>query len=245
MIGYSKANSVMKDKNGFWIISPSSLYGYTECQSCFWVDNHYKRAPMLPLLLNNAMDSILKHRYDLYRAQDTFPPEAKVLEKEGIQPFTDITVLNNWREHTTPLKIVNEDLGYILRGKVDDVLLEADGRFIPADYKSSGDAPKEDKQKYYRDQLTAYGFMLAHHGYTVSDRAYLFHYFVKDKTDPTIDVLFDSHIDLVKIDVASLETKLRDIVVLLNGSYPGHNPTCHKCAYYTGRGEKTSDLSLF
>lgn len=45
----------MKTKDGLWRLSPSGLYKYTECQSCFWVDNHYKRAPMLPLLLNSAI----------------------------------------------------------------------------------------------------------------------------------------------------------------------------------------------
>jgi len=73
----------MKNKDGLWKLSPSGLYGYSECKSCFWIDNNYKRAPMLPLLLNSAMDSILKHRYDKYRIKNTFPPEAIELEKEG------------------------------------------------------------------------------------------------------------------------------------------------------------------
>ena len=30
----------MKNKEGLWKLSPSGLYGYTDCQSCFWVDNH-------------------------------------------------------------------------------------------------------------------------------------------------------------------------------------------------------------
>jgi len=227
----------MKNKEGLWRLSPSGLYTYTECQSCFWVDNNYKRAPMLPLLLNTAMDSILKTRYDKYRAEGTFPPEAKELEKEGIKPFGDIATLNEWREKTSALKVENADVGYVLQGKIDDVLVEKDGRLVPADYKSSGNAPAEDKQKYYRDQLAAYGFMFKKHGHRVSDRAYLLHYFVKDKHDPSIEVKFDSHVDLVKIDLSTIEQKLKDMVELLNGSYPGHNDECDKCSYYNGRGE--------
>lgn len=225
----------MKTKDGFWRLSPSSLYGYTECQSCFWVDNHYKRAPMLPLLLNSAMDSILKARYDQYRAEGTFPPEAMELKDEGIIPFEDIGQLNIWREELNALKVVNEQVGYCLVGKIDDVLVESDGRLIPADYKSSGNAPAEDKQKYYRDQLTAYGFMFREHGHTVSNRAYLLHYFVKDKNNPSVNVEFDSHVDRVEIDVSGLENKLVSMVELLNGEYPGHNPACGKCSYYDGR----------
>ena len=52
-----------------------------------------------------------------------------------------------------------------LRGKIDDVLVEADGRLIPADYKSSGNAPREDKQKYYSDMSEG----LLRDGKTASD----------------------------------------------------------------------------
>ena len=135
----------MKNKEGLWNLSPSGLHGYNECQSCFWVDNHYRRAPMFPLLLNSAMDSILKERYDKYRKKDTFPPEAGELLEEGIVPFKDLAQLEEWREKKTALQVVDERVGYVLSGKIDDVLVESDGRLVPADYKSSGNAPAEDK----------------------------------------------------------------------------------------------------
>ncbi len=225
----------MKTRDGLWRLSPSGLYRYTECPSCFWVENHYKRAPMLPLLLNSAMDSILKARYDSYRADGTFPPEVLELTKDGIKPFQDLPQLNEWRENTRALAIVDERGGYMLVGKIDDVLVESDGRFIPADYKSSGNAPAEDKQKYYRDQLAAYGLMFHKQGFPVSNRAYLLHYFVRDKNDPSIEVKFQSHMDRVAIDVAAIEKKLADMVVLLNGSYPGYNSACETCVFSKGR----------
>lgn len=227
----------MKTKEGLWKLSPSGLYGYTECPACFWADNHFKKAPMLPLLLNTAMDSILKNRYDKYRADDTFPPEMAALGEMGITPFKDLEKLNDWRENKTALQIIDENIGYVLSGKIDDVFVETDGRLIPADYKSSGNAPAEDKQKYYADQLAAYGFMFHKAGYPVSDRAYLLHYFVKDKLDGSLAVTFDSHLDLVPIDFAAVEEKLSAMVTLLNGDYPGDNPDCAKCAFYSGRNE--------
>lgn len=230
----------MKNKDGQWKLSPSGLYGYSECQSCFWVDNNYKRAPMLPLLLNSAMDSILKHRYDKYRKKNTFPPEAIELEKEGIVPYEDLEQLEEWREKLHALLVINEKVGYELRGKIDDVLVETDGRLIPADYKSSGNAPAEDKQKYYRLQLAAYGYMFAHHGHKVSDRAYLLHYFPINKKSPSIAVKFDGHVDLVDIGSIDIEKLLKDIVKLLNGPYPGYDQNCNKCEYYRGREKQLS-----
>jgi RecB family exonuclease len=190
---------------------------------------------MLPLLLNSAMDSILKARFDKFRIAGQFPPEVSALKNEGIKPFLDLPTLNEWRSSLSALKITDPGAGYELVGKIDDVLVEADGRLVPADYKSSGNAPAEDKQKYYRDQLAAYGLMFRKHGYLVSDRAYLFHYFVKDKGDPSIDVKFDSHLDPVKIDVMAIEGKLRRMVEWLNKPYPGPSPHCQTCSYYEGR----------
>jgi len=232
----------MKNKDGLWRLSPSGLYGFTECKSCFWVDNHYKKAPMLPLLLNSAMDSILKSRYDKYRENNTFPPETvNELTKEEIQPYNDLDQLGEWRDNLSALKVVNEKIGYELRGKIDDVLIENDGRLIPADYKSSGNEPSEDKQKYYRDQLAAYGFMFSQHGHKVSDRAYLLHYFPKDKNNPDIKVEFDGHVDLVDIGSIDIEQKLKDMIELLEGPYPGHNEDCKVCSYHDGRNGHTNN----
>lgn len=226
----------MKTKDGNWRLSPSALHKYAECPSCFWVDNHYKKAPMYPLLLNSAMDSILKYRYDQYRQTDAFPPEVHdELMVAGVVPFKDLATLEQWRTSTSALRMVNAGVGYELVGKIDDVLVETDGRLVPADYKSSGNAPKEDKYKFYLEQLTAYGLMFRAHGHEVGDRAFLLHYYVKDKTNPSLSVEFESHVDHVPIDIDGLERKLVDMVALLNGDYPGHNPECSTCAYHDGR----------
>lgn len=225
----------MKTFDGLWRLSPSGLYGFTECQSCFWVANHYMRVPMLPLLLNSAMDSILKARFDKYRERGEFPPEAQELKERGMKPFSDLDKLNDWRENINALKVTDEKVGYSLVGKIDDVLVDGKRQLVPADYKSSGNAPAEDKQKYYRDQLAAYGFMFKKHGFKVSKQAFLLHYYVADKNDPSIDVKFRSHVDPVEIDIDVIEKKIGAMVELLNGKYPGHNPDCKNCAYHDGR----------
>ncbi|MGM0482376.1 MAG: PD-(D/E)XK nuclease family protein [Patescibacteria group bacterium] len=227
----------MKTKEGLWRLSPSGLYGFSECPACFWVDNHFRKPPMLPLLLNTAMDEILKNRYDSYRKEGAFPPEAEQLREDGVLVFEDLDKLNDWRENMSSLRVVNEKRGYVLQGKIDDVLLEKDGRLVPADYKSSGNPPKEDKQKYYRDQLAGYGFMFESNGFMVSDRAYLLHYFPKNKSAPEIKIEFDGHVDRVDIGSIDIEKRLSDIVDLLEGPFPGYNSDCDKCSYYAGREE--------
>jgi len=225
----------MKTKDGLWKLSPSGLYGYEECKACFWLDHHHGKAPSLPWLLNTAMDGVLKSRYDLYRSKGELPPEASALGKEGVSLFTDIENLNKWRGSTAGLKVVDEKVGYELGGKLDDILIEKDGRLIPTDFKSSGYAPKEAKKIYYIPQLTAYGFMFMKHGLDVSDRAILLHYFVKDTKNPSLDVKFEGVVDPFPIDLAVFPKKLGDIVALLNGPYPGDDLECEDCTYHAGR----------
>ena len=74
------------------------------------------RVPMLPLLLNSAMDSILKARYDKYRTSGEFPPEAKALADQGMRPFPDLEKLNDWRENINALKVVDE----IIKSREED-----------------------------------------------------------------------------------------------------------------------------
>ncbi|MBI4086101.1 MAG: PD-(D/E)XK nuclease family protein [Candidatus Liptonbacteria bacterium] len=230
----------MKTKEGLWKLSPSGLYGFEECRTCFWLEHHHTRAPGLPFVLNMAMDSVLKSRYDAYREKEELPPEIQSLGNEGITLFRDIETLNKWRGSTMHLRVVNEKVGYEIGGKLDEVLIEKNGRLIPTDFKSSGYAPKEDKQKYYVSQLTAYAFMFQKHELNPSDRAILLHYFLKDPRNPSLQVEFISHIDPVRLDLPGFENKLEDIVGLLNGPYPGDNLACEKCLYYAGRNEKSN-----
>jgi hypothetical protein len=234
----------MKSKDGLWKLSPSGLYGFEECKACFWLEHHHGRPPGIPPVLNMAMDSVLKARYDSYREKGELPPEVKALGEEGVQLFPDIGVLSQWRGSTAHLKVVDEESGYELGGKLDEVLVEKNGRLIPTDFKSSGYTPKDDKQKYYVLQLTAYAFMFEKHGRNPSDRAILLHYFVKNPKNPSLAVEFASHIDPVKINLAGFELQLEKMVQLLEGPYPGDDLTCERCVYHAGRHKITSYTRL-
>mgnify|MGYP001585908407 FL=1 len=230
----------MKTAEGLWKLSPSGLYGFEACKACFWIENHHEKAPGIPPVLNMAMDSIFKARYDMHREKHELPPEIQALGKEGIRLFDDAETLNKWRGHASHLRVANEKDGYVLSGKLDEALVEKDGRLIPTDFKSSGYAPKEDKQKYYVSQLNAYALMFREHGYKPSDRAILLHYFVKDTKNPSLSVEFMNHIDPVKINLADFEKKLVEMVKLLNGPYPGDDLECGACIYFNERGKVKS-----
>ncbi|MBI4991985.1 MAG: PD-(D/E)XK nuclease family protein [Candidatus Harrisonbacteria bacterium] len=225
----------MRNNEGFWKLSPSKLYSFVDCPSCFWAENHIGSHPFtLPLRLNDAMDSRLKSRYDLFRAKGGLPPELAA-EVKGIRLFPDLVQLEEWRNNKTALRYIDEKLGYVLDGKIDELFLGKNNEFIPADYKSSGDPPKEDKQKYYRLQLAAYAWMFANRGYEVGNKAYLLHYYTKDREDPSMSMDLNFHADEVAIDLAEFPKKMKEMIDLLNGPFPGPNNFCKRCEWLEKR----------
>lgn len=217
----------MKNKEGLWKLSPSGLYTFEECPACFWVEQHLGRAPSIPMRLNDAMDEKLKIRYDEFRKQGELPPE--ISDLKGMKLFDDLETLNKWRNDRTALRYVNEKDGYVFEGKLDEVFVSDKGEYMPADYKSSGDEPKPDKQKYYRLQLHAYSLMLREKGYKPADKAYLIHYFTKDRKDSSLSMDFNCYLDEVSISLAPFERKLKEMVGFLNQDFPGANQECKKC----------------
>ncbi len=217
-------------------MSPSGLYGYDECPRCFWIEQHIGGKPGIPFTLNNAMDSKLKERYDEFRAEGKMPPEVASLK--GLKLFKDIEILNKWRSSPHALQYVNENDGYVLSGKIDEVFVNEEGELMPLDFKSSGDAPKEDKYKYYIYQLHAYSLMFHGKGQKTAKFGYLVHYFTKDKKDRSLMMEFNSHIDKVEIDLPVFEKKLKEIVKLLNNDLPEtEGVLCRWCPWLDKRDE--------
>ncbi|MDP2926664.1 MAG: PD-(D/E)XK nuclease family protein [bacterium] len=223
----------MKTPDGLWKLSPSGLYTFEECRACFWIDQHLGRLPSIPMRLNDAMDEKLKRRYDSYRKEGKLPPE--IADLKGVHLFENQALLGEWRTNTASLSYENRKDGYVLVGKLDEVLVTDKEEHMPADYKSSGDEPRSDKQKYYRLQLHAYALMLKGKGFLPANRAYLLHYFTKDRGNSSLSMEFNNHIDEVALDLASFEETLRKMVLLLEGAFPGANRFCQKCLWHEKR----------
>ena len=67
----------MKNKEGLWKLSPSGLYGFSECKSCFWVDNNYKKAATIISWLYGASSERWRH---ILSAQKKSKPPKEVEE---------------------------------------------------------------------------------------------------------------------------------------------------------------------
>ncbi len=219
-----------KTTEGLWRLNPSGLYSFTECKTCFWLDQHIGRYPSLPLLLNDAVDRKLKARYDHCRELGELP--AEVSDKLiGYSLFSDQEQLDSWRNWRQGLRCQNTNDGYVLSGALDEILINEKGEYVPADYKSSGNPPKEDKYKYYILQLHAYALMLYAKKLPVAKEAFLLHYFPENKDSRSLKMDLICHVDRVELNLRQFCETLRAMVDLLNGECPTKNGDCNKCKY--------------
>lgn len=223
----------MKNKNGLWTLSPSGLYDFVGCPTCFWVNQHIGRAPSIPPRLNIVMDIKFKSRYDSFRKKGMLPPEIDHLK--GLRLYPDLEQLDIWRSKKSELQYVNEKDGYALAGKIDELFLNKKGELIVADYKSSGDEPKPEKLDYYLLQLHAYALLFLKKGYKVANKAYLLNYYPKIVTSPSMSVTLACKVIEAKLDLLGFEKTLKKMVKFLDQESPFSNEICKTCMYQMKR----------
>ena len=202
-------------------LSPSSLNLMQECPRCFWLAQHnvWKRPNGIFPSLPSGMDGILKTHFDKFRDKGELPPELMGTECEHnkCNLFNDIQKLNLWRNNFKGISWTDSN-GNILHGAVDNLLIKGK-KIIVLDYKTRGFALKDDTHEHYQDQLNIYNFLLRKNGYETENYAFLLFYVPKEVA-PTGEVIFDTTLKKMEIDVGEAETLFEKAIKLLNGDCP-------------------------
>jgi len=92
-------------------------------------------------------------------------------------------------------------------------------KLIVLDYKTRGYAIKNDTAEYYQLQLDIYNFLLRKEGYNTEDYSFLLFYVPKEVM-ATGEVIFDTTLVKMKIDVKRAEKVWKEAIKLLNGNCP-------------------------
>jgi hypothetical protein len=217
-------------------LSPSILSLMEECPRCFWLHFHDKKRPsgIFPSL-PSGMDGILKAHFDKFVDKKQLPPELKENEEcKGCKLFDDADLLKEWRNNFKGISYTDKE-GNILHGAVDNLLLKGE-KIIVLDYKTRGFPLKEDTAEHYQNQLNTYNFLLRKNGYETEDYAFLLFYIPKEVKE-TGEVLFDTKLIKMKINIADAEKTWKRALKLLNGSCPPRHTggeqreICEWCEY--------------
>ena len=208
-------------------LSPSALNLMKECPRCFWLTQHkvWKRPAGIFPSLPSGMDKILKEHFNNFMEKGELPPELRTNgHTQNMKLFDNHALLAIWRSNFKGIQWKDKK-GNILRGAVDNILMKGK-KLIVLDYKTRGYALKEDTAEHYRDQLDIYNFLLRKEGYEIEDYAFLLFYVPKEVLE-TGEVIFDTELVKMKVNINNAENIFKDAIKLLNGDCP--KKSCEWC----------------
>jgi len=208
-------------------LSPSQLNLFKECPRCFWLHHHkvWKRPAGIFPSLPSGMDRILKNHFDKFMEQGKMPPE--LCEKQEcalMKLFDDKEKLKVWQNNFKGVSWTDKN-GNELHGAVDNLLVKGK-KLIVLDYKTRGYPLKEDTAEHYRLQQNVYNFLLRKNGYKTEDYFFLLFYVPKEVM-PTGEVIFDTELVKMKVDVDMAEKAWKKALKLLKGPWP--KKSCEGC----------------
>lgn len=211
-------------------LSPSTLSLFQECPRCFWLHInekiHRPRGifPSLPA----GMDNVIKDYFDKYRATGSLPPEIEG-EVTGTL-MQDKPLLNKWRDWKTGLRFYDRTRDVLLRGALDDCLVD-EGYYIPIDFKTRGyPATLEDAKKFYAMQLNCYCLLLEENGYKTKGLAYLVFYYPHLVSENGM-VKFSVETIMLETDTEAARSLLNDAITLLESPVPPRHSNCEYCMW--------------
>ena len=211
-------------------LSPTSLNLMLECPRCFWLTQHkvWKRPVGIFPSLPSGMDKILKEHFDRFMEKGELPPEIRETCK-GCKLFNDKPLLEIWRNNRKGIEFLDKNTGVLLHGAIDNILISKNGKLIVLDYKTRGFPVKEDTHEDYQSQMDLYNFLLNKNGYETEDYTYLLFYYPKEVLE-TGEVIFDTELVKMKINVKEGEKVFNDAVALIEGEEPKE-----KCEWCEGK----------
>jgi len=210
-------------------VSPSSLKIFENCPRCFWLQIKRKisRPSMGFPTLPSGMDRVLKIHFDSFRDKGELPPELKPL-KGKYTLFDDIKLLDVWRNNFKGIQWADSN-GNTFRGAVDNLLIKSK-KLIVLDYKTRGFPLKDDTATHYQDQMNIYNFLLRKNKYKTCNYAYLLFYH-PNKVDSDGDVLFNTDLVKVKVNVSDAEKLFGKALKVLSEEVPEAGEECGFCGW--------------
>jgi hypothetical protein len=212
-------------------LSPSSLSLMEECPRCFWLHHNKdkKRPDSIFPSLPSGMDAILKKHFDRFMEKGKLPPELRdYKECKDYKLYDNVQQLKIWRSNFKGISIEDSE-GNVLHGAIDNLLTNGN-KLIVLDYKTRGFPLKEDTHKHYQNQLDIYNFLLRKNGYETENHSYLLFYYPKEVLESG-EILFDTKLIKMKVDVNDAEDIWKRAIKLLNGKCPEKKKECEWCEW--------------
>lgn len=173
-------------------LSRSGVEAYLSCARCYWLQKRLGISPPgLPsMMLNRAVDDLLKKEFDIHRAKATRHP-LMIEHSLHVVPFNHPDLVT-WRSNFKGIKLPHQPTNFVLSGAVDDLWVNPNGELFVVDYKGTASAKDEPMtldttyRQAYKRQLEFYIFLLRGNGFKVSRRSFIV-YAVGQMNAPSLD----------------------------------------------------------
>lgn len=232
-------------------LSRSKLTLYLDCSCCFYFDRRLgiSRPPSFPYTLNNAVDTLMKKEFDVYRKAQK--PHF-LMTQAGIDaiPFQHPDLDKTWRSNFKGLGFHDAKSNIVLSGAIDDLWRKPNGELIVADYKATsttGAVSLDENKDVFKRQLEVYQWIFRQNGFTVDEMACLVYANArKDRPDFSGKLEFDMSILCHTGSTDWIKPALMDVRACLSADKPplpkktvnkkGVEEYCCKyCEYYAER----------
>ena len=227
---YSDSDMALKTAEAPVIkVSPSQIGMLFECPRCLWLffREGLKRPsgpfPSLP----GGFDLLFKKYFDDYRRKGELPPEldGKV---EG-KLFDKMDKLDVWRNNWKGISVEFLELGLLLKGAIDDLIVNEKGEFVPIDFKTRGYPTKEDTAAHYQTQLDLYALLFKENGHSVASYGYLLFFWPKKYGGYSAD--FNTELVNMEISPDRGLATLKEVVRIVKGREAPAHSDCEFCRF--------------
>lgn len=209
-------------KDGRVWLSHTSLEVLERCPRCFWLalNKGIRQPEGIVSRLANRFDVVVKNYFDKYRKLGKFPPMVEGKLDGTLQnPFVDKYFVR-----------INEKYGFW--GKLDECLVDKEGRLTPVDFKTSSSDPRDKETlSAYRTQIDDYVFLISENGKKVTGEGFLI-YFFPDMSEELHDGFpMIVHLQKLEGNPQNTRNRIENAIKVLSDSIPDSNPQCVFCKY--------------
>ena len=209
-------------KDGRIWLSHTSLEVLQRCPRCFWLQvNLGVRQPEgIVSRLANRFDGVIKNYFDKYRLKGELPPMIEGRVEGALQnPFQEKYFVR-----------INDKFGFF--GKLDECLVDSEGRLTPVDFKTSSSDPRDrETLAAYQAQIDDYIFLQRENGMRTTGEGYLIYFYPDFGEELHNGFPMIIHIQKLTGNPDNTTEKIKNAIKVLGESIPKSSTECPFCAY--------------
>ena len=217
-------------------LSPSKMNLFRDCPRCFYDQYTLKVARPRGIMasLMSGIDRTIKPLADSYAGK---MPDFLKGQIEGVL-LPDRAKMKKWGNWRSGMKYYDKENAIELYGGLDECAVidkgEVEPIYIPVDWKTKGQKPKDSGAQYYQLQLDCYNLMLHATGHKIANKGYLVYLYPNVVTHSPVNphrLAFEFCVDIYKLDcdIERAKQACIDAVTCLRGARPPINYNCDYC----------------